>query len=105
MQLHTDSAENNLSCLIGPELTDCFTVKRASIKTELPREEQSFFIGIVAEGSGAIVIDGESIALKQWETFFLPASVEKFTYITDSHLSILECYPGQTPAHSLVPVK
>lgn len=102
-QLYTDSASNSLSCLIGPESTDCFTVKRATVTTALPRQEDSFFIGIVAEGNGAVVIDGNIIELNQWETFFLPASVKTFTYITDSHLSILECYPGQTPAHSVIP--
>ncbi len=71
--------------------------------TALPRQEESFFIGIVAEGNGAVVIDGETIVLNQWETFFLPASINTFTYITDSHLSILECYPGQTPTHSVIP--
>lgn len=105
IQLHADSADNELSCLIGPELTDCFTVKRATVKTKLPRQEDSFFIGIVAEGNGAIVIDGETIPLHQWETFFLPAAIQEFTYISDNHLSILECYPGQTPTHSVVPEK
>ncbi len=105
IQLHADSADNELSCLIGPELTDCFTVKRATVKTKLPRQEDSFFIGIVAEGNGAIVIDGETIPLELWDTFCLPAAILELTYISDNQLSILECYPGQPPAHSVVPEK
>ena len=105
IMLHSDSDDNSLSCLIGPELTDCFTVKRATVKTELLREEESFFIGIVAEGNGAIIVDGETIQLKQWETFFLPSAVREFAYISNNHMSILECYPGQTPAYSVVPTQ
>lgn len=101
--IYDDKEGNKLSCLIGPELTDCFTVKRADVANTLPRKEETFFIGIVAEGSGAIVIDGQKIELEQWETFFLPTGVSDFSYVTEDKLSILECYSGNTPAMSVIP--
>ena len=100
--VYEDKQDNQLECLIGPDLTDCFTVKRAHVTTIMSRHEAPFFIGIVAEGSGMLEIDGEHIPLTQWETFFIPASTQQFNYIADEKLIILECYAGNTPAESIV---
>jgi len=103
IDIYEDAKQNQLACLIGPELTDCFTVKRAIIHTQLPRHETSFFIGIVTQGSGEILIDNEHFPIKQWDTFFIPAQVIDFAYSTNSTLQILECYPGETPSMSHIP--
>ncbi len=100
--VYSDHDNNQFDCLIGPNLTDCFTVKRAQINTSLKRQETTFFIGIVAEGEGQIEIDGQITTLKQWETFFIPAQTQHFTYATHSNMTILECYAGGTPANSTV---
>lgn len=100
--VYEDKQDNKLECLIGPDLTDCFTVKRAHVITFMSRHEAPFFIGIVAEGSGTLEIDGEQIPLTQWETFFIPASTQRFNYIANEKLIILECYAGNTPAESTV---
>ncbi|MDU0353800.1 class I mannose-6-phosphate isomerase [Paraglaciecola aquimarina] len=89
-----DGQGNRLEQLIGADKTPCFTVRRASVNGQFTRQEDAFFYGIVTQGSGAIVIDGETIQLKQWERFFCPAGVAEFAYMSETGMSILECYPG-----------
>jgi mannose-6-phosphate isomerase len=98
---HKDSSENTLELLIGPQQTDCFTVKRAQVNQTFTRTQGSFFFGIVSEGKGYIKIDGELIELNTWERFFLPAGVSSFEYIGKPSMTILECYPGSDKAGSL----
>jgi mannose-6-phosphate isomerase len=93
-QLYKDSSDNQLELLIGPQHTDCFTVKRANVKSAYARCEDSFFFGIVSEGNGHIKIDDNIIALKQWERFFLPAGVKQFEYLGEPSMTVVECYPG-----------
>lgn len=92
--LQQDEQGNLLEELIGADKTDCFKVKRASVSRHFERHEKGFFIGIVSEGSGSITFDGETIELKQWETFFLPAGIVEFSYNSENKLTILECYPA-----------
>ncbi|MDT0593296.1 class I mannose-6-phosphate isomerase [Glaciecola petra] len=94
--LHQDTHGNLLEELIGANKTDCFKVKRANVSERFERHEKGFFIGIVSEGSGSIIFDGQTIELKQWETFFLPAGIVDFCYQSSGKLAILECYPADT---------
>ena len=94
--LSTDEHGNCLEELIGAKHTACFTVKRASVKGHFKRNEPAFFYGIVTDGTGKLRIKDEVTELKQWDRFFCPAGVKEFQYETDSSMSILECYPGNT---------
>jgi mannose-6-phosphate isomerase len=94
--LTTDEFGNCLEELIGAKHTACFTVKRASVKGHFKRNEPAFFYGIVTDGTGKLRIKDEVTELKQWDRFFCPAGVKEFQYETDSSMSILECYPGNT---------
>lgn len=85
---------NILDCLIGPQHTGCFTVKRALVNTSFRRHESECFFGIVTEGDGAIKIADQVITLKQWDRFFCPAGESYFEYLTDNAMTVLECYPG-----------
>jgi len=94
--LTTDENGNNLEELIGADKTSCFTIKRASVNSTFKREEEAFFYGVVVEGEGTLTIDDEVVHLKRFERFFCPAGVTKFEYHSDSGMSILECYPGNS---------
>ncbi|WP_158972268.1 class I mannose-6-phosphate isomerase [Paraglaciecola sp. L3A3] len=94
--LMTDEHNNCLEELIGAKNTSCFTVKRASVNGHFKRNEDAFFYGIVTHGSGTLRIGDEVTQLNRWDRFFCPAGVEKFIYETDSAMSILECYPGNS---------
>lgn len=96
--LHEDGNGNQLALLIGADDTPCFTVRRATVNGEYQRQEAAFFYGIVTEGHGEIQVGNDTIELKQWDRFFLPAGINDFTYrsLSDSPMSVLECYPGNT---------
>ena len=94
--LISDEHDNSLEELIGAEDTTCFTVKRASVSKSFKRNEHEFFYGIVTEGSGTFIINGEVTELKRWDRFFCPAGVSEFEYQSDSGMSVLECYPGNS---------
>jgi len=97
--LHKDGQGNLLEELIGADNTDCFRVRRARLTSSFARRERDFFYGIVVAGSGSITFDGQLIALKQWETFFLPAEVIDFCYQSTEGLTIIECYPAERSSH------
>lgn len=94
--LSDDEHGNRLEELIGADKTSCFTVKRASVKSHFMRKEDAFFYGIVTEGSGTFRTGDELIQLNRWDRFFCPAGVKEFEYQSDSGMSILECYPGNS---------
>ncbi|WP_158768726.1 class I mannose-6-phosphate isomerase [Paraglaciecola sp. L1A13] len=94
--LTTDEQGNCLEELIGADKTSCFTVKRASVNGSFVRNEEAFFYGVVTEGSGTLRIGDEVTQLNRWERFFCPAGVSNFQYESQSGMSILECYPGNT---------
>lgn len=94
--LISDEQKNSLEELIGDDDTTCFVVKRASVAQSFKRKENGFFYGIVTEGSGTFIINGEVTELKRWDRFFCPAGVTEFEYQTDSGMSVLECYPGNS---------
>ncbi|MEO9944595.1 class I mannose-6-phosphate isomerase [Paraglaciecola sp.] len=95
-ELNSGGQGNRLEELIGSDQTPCFTVRRASVMGRFERKEETFFYGIVTDGSGKLKIGNEVVQLERWERFFCPAGVTEFEYQSDSGMSILECYPGNT---------
>ena len=94
--LSSDEHGNCLEELIGADKTACFTIKRSSVKGSFKRKEGAFFYGVVIDGSGTFQVGDEVTQLKRWERFFCPAGVEEFQYQSDSGMTILECYPGNS---------
>ena len=92
----SDKLGNRLEELIGPDKTNCFTVKRASVKGDFDRKEGAFFYGIVINGSGSFRAGNDVIGLNQWDRFFCPAGVVEFLYESNAGMTILECYPGNS---------
>lgn len=92
--LERDDSGNCLEELIGSDKTSCFRVKRASINGTFARKEDSFFIGVVIEGSGSLLSGDEETHLVRWDRFFCPAGINQFQYQSDSGMTILECYPS-----------
>ncbi|MEP5569169.1 MAG: hypothetical protein ABJN62_15120 [Halioglobus sp.] len=94
--LTTDETGSQLEELIGEDKTSCFTVKRASVNRNFKRTQTSFFYGVVVTGSGSITTDGQTMTLNPWDRFFCPAGIEEFEYQSESEMTILECYPGNS---------
>ena len=76
--------------------TSCFTIKRASVNGRFKRQEGAFFYGVVVNGSGTLRIRDEITHLNRWDRFFCPAGISEFEYQSDSGMTILECYPGNS---------
>ncbi|WP_017443994.1 class I mannose-6-phosphate isomerase [Gayadomonas joobiniege] len=93
--LINDEQGNQVEELIGDDKTDCFIVKRATVTSQFKRIEEDFFYGVVTQGAGRLIVDGQTVELKQWERFFCPAGVTQFEYQSDTEMTILECYPGR----------
>lgn len=89
-----DNQGNLLEELIGPNKTPCFTVKRAQVAKHFKRREDAFFFGVVVAGSGELHTPGEVTTLRQWERFFLPAGINEFEYLSNTGMTVLECFPG-----------
>ena len=91
-----EESGNYLEELIGPDKTSCFTVKRASVHSCFERKEHAFFYGVVINGSGALHIANEVTELNCWDRFFCPAGVDEFQYQSNTGMTVIECYPGQS---------
>lgn len=94
--LTRDDLGNCVEELIGADKTSCFTVKRTTVKGRFKRKENAFFYGIVTKGSSSFSTGDEVYQLKTWDRFFCPAGVDEFELQSDSGMSILECYPGNS---------
>lgn len=94
--LTSDEHGNCLEELIGSAKTSCFTIKRASVNGCFKRSENAFFYGVVIEGSGTLGTGDEITLLNRWDRFFCPAAVDLFQYQSDTGMTILECYPGNS---------
>ncbi len=94
--LGSDEHGNRLEELIGADKTSCFTIKRASVNGCFKRENNAFFYGVVIDGPGTLRTGDEVTQLNRWDRFFCPAGVDLFQYESDSGMTVLECYPGNS---------
>lgn len=79
--------------LISEAVTDKFRVKRSTIKGQIDKAEDSFYIGIVTSGDCTVQIGEEITELKRFDRFFCPAGIESVSIQSESAVEILECYP------------
>lgn len=94
--LTRDAQGSTLEELVGSDKTSCFTIKRASVTARFERKEDAFFLGVVINGSGAFRTGKEVTRLERWDRFFCPADIRDFQYESDSGMTVLECYPGNS---------
>lgn len=94
--LADDERGNRIEELIGSDKTSCFTIKRSSVNGCLNRKENAFFYGVVIAGSGTLRTGDEVTHLSRYDRFFCPAEVDDFQYESDSGMTVLECYPGNS---------
>jgi len=79
--------------LIGAETTSCFRVKKTVLQGTVNRTEDSFFTGIVTNGSCVIKTDACEIKLDPLDKFFCPAGLGPYTIEANDEVHILECFP------------
>ena len=79
--------------LIGPETTPRFQVKKTVLKGALTRQEDTFFTGVVVDGTCVIKTDTCEVKLDTLGKFFCPAGLGPYTIEADDEVHILECFP------------
>jgi len=81
--------------LIDSTATDKFRVKRSTIKGEVSKVEDDFYIGLITKGSCTIQVGDEISHLKQFDRFFCPAGIESLDIVSPEGVEILECFPPE----------
>jgi mannose-6-phosphate isomerase len=79
--------------LVDEEKTDCFRVNRMVVKDCFVKEADSFYIGIVAKGSGTIVIGDETFPVSEGDRFFVPHQTGFVIYTSESGMEIVATFP------------
>ena len=79
--------------LVGSQATDRFRICKSTIKGNVQKVEDEFFIGVITKGSCTIKTGTESLTLSQYDTFFCPYGLEEFTITSSDGVEIIECYP------------
>lgn len=82
--------------LVGPEHTDCFTVRRLSVRAAAALPATGLMaLCLVAKGTGTLRAGGRELALKPGSRFFLPAAGPEARVIpADSEpMELLLCLP------------
>lgn len=93
-QLETDYGEGGQRYhLVGPETTPCFAVKKTVAHSMIEREEETFFTGVVTEGSCVVRTADSAVELDTFDKFFCPAGLGAYTIETKEGAQILECFP------------
>ena len=78
---------------MGSQATDRFRICKSTIKGNVQKIEDEFFIGVITKGSCTIKMETESLTLSQYDTFFCPYGLEAFTITSSDGVEIIECYP------------
>ncbi len=86
------SAEYNL---IDEQKTSCFKVNRINVKDKFEKESEGFYIGIVTHGSGVVIVNGESFALKEGAKFFIPYHTNKVIFESDKGMELIATFPPE----------
>ncbi|WP_052810357.1 class I mannose-6-phosphate isomerase [Vibrio renipiscarius] len=89
--------ESALYSLIGSDRTPCFRVNKSNIQGVVHKQEASFYIGIITQGSCSLICGDQRLELKQFDRFFCPAGVDSIQIIADQGVEILECLPPINP--------
>jgi mannose-6-phosphate isomerase len=79
--------------LVDADKTPCFRVHRIDVQDRYVKEADSFYIGIVAKGSGSVVIGNETREVSEGERFFVPHQTGPFTYTSETGMEIVATFP------------
>ena len=79
--------------LIDSATTLSFRVAKSSIKGEVIKSEDYFYIGIITKGHCVITSGDEVYHLAQYDRFFCPAGLDVLTINSENGVEILECSP------------
>ncbi len=90
LQLNTESWTEEL---IGPAQTDCFRIEKTIVKGKVEKKKNTYQIGIVTKGELRLRKGQEELVLKEYEKYFLPASLLEYEIESRIGAEVLEIYP------------
>ncbi|MEG0854666.1 MAG: mannose-6-phosphate isomerase, partial [Angelakisella sp.] len=82
--------------LIGSAQTDCFGLRLVTVSCALQKRNSRFVIGLTLSGSGTLTVGDMQLRLHQGSEFFIPNTVQEYSYNADpgeTPLVLLECDP------------
>jgi mannose-6-phosphate isomerase len=79
--------------LIGANQTDCFRVRKSTLRAPVVKDENSAVIAIVTRGRVTLSAGGQTHRLPTYQKFFLPAHLGPVTFTPEPEAEILECLP------------
>ena len=81
--------------LIDEHVTGCFGVKKLCLTGSLQKEEESFYIGIVTKGAGAISSSDLTFRIKMGDKFFVPFKTDQVQLESQEGMEILIALPPE----------
>ncbi len=81
--------------LIDVRKTECFSVNRIEVKDRYVKESGTFYIAIVARGSGTLVINNRKHAVKEGSRFFIPCRTGAVAFESESRMEIIATFPPE----------
>jgi len=80
--------------LVGREDTPCFRAHELRVRGDLPDPHRGeVYSGIVVDGSGEMIIAGESLPLRQGDSFFVPADSRHDGYRSRDGMRVILSFP------------
>jgi mannose-6-phosphate isomerase len=92
-----NAAGGEIISLISDEDTPCFKMNKLTVQSTLKLDDRSFKTLIILKGKGTFRHRGEVTAVKQGETYFLPANLNEIIIENSGMdpLEIITCYPPE----------
>ncbi len=79
--------------LIGPGQTPCFSVHRLEMESEFEMEEESFYVGIVTRGTGAVHCGEDRLQIREGDRFFVTYAADAVLFNTEEGLEVVITLP------------
>jgi mannose-6-phosphate isomerase len=84
-------SEENI--LIDNDQTPCFSVHQLKIKERFAKKVDTFYVGIVTNGSGTLSAGALQKKIKQWDKFFIPFNTDEVQFISDDEMEVVLTFP------------
>jgi mannose-6-phosphate isomerase len=77
--------------LVGPAADEFFDITSLEVTGQLPVADGRFYVGIVAEGSGALEFDSGSLGLTRGDAFVCPATIPHVLAAGSERFRVIRC--------------
>ena len=86
--------------LIDERKTARFSVNRIEVKDRYVKESGTFYIAIVTQGSGALVINNRKHSVKKGSRFFVPYQTGAVAFESESRMEIIATFSSEAWSNS-----